>query len=112
MSEHRAVNEINSIAPLKESSYVTTDLGIKKTDEETRNVVSATFGVIKNSIEAFWYSTGLDPNVNNAYETTMTNDGIEVGGKMFYQHPGVGNLHPYNELGNPSGGCFTLHTLG
>lgn len=112
MTQNRALNEINNMAPLQESSYVPTDLGIKKTDPETNNLMSATFGIIKNTIEAFRYSTGLDPNVNYAYENQMANEGIEVEGKMFYQHPGVGNLRPYNELGNPSGGCFTLHAVG
>jgi len=111
-SENRAINAINSTAALNDTTYVSTDFGIKKTDDETRNIISSTFGMLKNNLEAFWYSTGLDPNVNNAYANTMSSEGIEVQGKKFYQHPGVGNLHPYNEMGNPSGGCFTLHTMG
>ncbi len=112
-SENRAINAINNVAATNDNVYVSTDLGIKPTNEETRNVISSTFGIIKNNLEAFWYSVGLDPNVNNAYETTMTdpNQCFEIQGKKFYQHPGVGNLHPYNEMGNPSGGCFTMHTL-
>ena len=43
---------------------------------------------------------------------TDPNQCIEVQGRKFYPHPGVGNLQAYNELGNPSGGCFTLHTMG
>ena len=39
------------------------------------------------------------------------NQCIEIQGKKFYQHPGVGSLQPYNEMGNPAGGCFTMHTL-
>ena len=35
----------------------------------------------------------------------------EIQGKKFYQHPGVGNLRPYNDMGNPAGGCFTMHTM-
>ena len=113
-SENRAISAVNHVAAMNESNYVSTDLGIKQTNEETRNVISSTFGMIKNNLEAFWYSVGLDPNVNNAYERTMTdpNQCIEIQGKKFYQHPGVGSLQPYNEMGNPAGGCFTMHTLG
>lgn len=114
-SENRSINAVNTTAAMRESNYVSTDLGIKKTDEETKNIISSTFGIIKNNIlEAFWYSTGLEPNVNNAYTNTMSdpNQCMEIQGKKFYPHPGVGNLQPYNEVGNPSGGCFTLHTMG
>lgn len=112
-SGNRSVSAINQVAATNENNYVSTDLGIKSTNEETRNVISSTFGMIKNNLEAFWYSVGLDPNVNNAYEKTMTDPSqcFEIQGKKFYQHPGVGNLKAYNEVGNPSGGCFTMHTL-
>ncbi|MDE6138275.1 MAG: hypothetical protein K2F57_02255 [Candidatus Gastranaerophilales bacterium] len=94
-------------------NYVKTDLGIKHTDDETKNVISSTFGLIKNNLEALWYSVGLEPNVNIAYEKTMSdpNQCINVNGKNFYPHPGVGNLKAYNEMGNPAGGCFSMQTL-
>ena len=94
-------------------NYVKTDFGIKVTDEETKNVISATFGVIKNNLEALWYAVGLEPNVNVAYQKTMMdpNKCIEVRGKKFYPHPGVGNLRAYNENGNPAGGCFSMQTM-
>ncbi len=108
----RSIDAINRTAANAES-YVQADFGIKRTDEETQNVISSTFGVIKNNLEALWYSVGLDPNVNIAYEKTMTdpNQCIEVQGKKFYPHPGVGNLQAYNEAGNPAGGCFSMQTL-
>lgn len=110
---NRAVTEVNNTAAMTGEIYVSTDLGIKSTNDETRNIISSTFGMIKNNLESFWYSVGLDPNVNNAYEVTMTdpNKCMEIQGKKFYQHPGVGNMQPYNEMGNPAGGCFTMHTL-
>ncbi len=110
---NRAVSEVNSTAAMTNDVYVSTDLGIKSTNDETRNLISSTFGMIKNNLESLWYAVGLDPNVNNAYETTMTdpNKCMEIQGKKFYQHPGVGNMHPYNEMGNPAGGCFTMQTL-
>lgn len=113
MSDRRSIDAIRQTAASRDDNYIKTDLGIKRTDEETKNLISSTFGIIKNNLEAFWYSVGLDPNVNIAYEKTMTdpNASFEVQGKRFYPHPGVGNLKAYNEAGNPSGGCFTMQTL-
>jgi hypothetical protein len=106
------VLQVNRNAATTET-YVTTDLGIQKTDDETKNIVSSTFGMIKNNLQAFWYSVGLEPNVNIAYEKIISDPSncIEVGGKKFYPHPGVGNLRAYNEMGNPSGGCFSMQTM-
>ena len=107
-----ATNEINRTSAAQ-ANYVSVDFGIKKTDEDTRNIISSTFGMIKNNLEALWYSVGLDANVNAAYEQAMNdpNMAVEVKGKTFFPHPGVGNLQPYNEAGNPAGGCFTMQTM-
>ena len=107
------IQEVNQIAAA-DNEYVATDLGIDYYDDETKNLISSTFGVIKNSLQSFWYSTGLDPNVNNAYAETLSDPEkcFEIRGKVFYPHPGVGNLHAYNESGNPSAGCFTMHVMG
>ncbi len=104
---------VNRNAASTDPKFVELDLGIRRNDEETQNLVSATFGVIKNNLEALWYAVGFEPNVNIAYENTMNdpNQCIEVKGKKFYPHPGVGNLRAYNEAGNPSGGCFSMQTL-
>ncbi len=115
MAASRATTEFNRTAAMRDDMYVKTNLGIKKSDEETENIISSTFGMIKqNILEAFWYSTGLDPNVNNAYSIAMTdpNQSFEVRGKRYYTCPSVGNLRAYNEFGNPSGGCFTMQTMG
>ncbi len=107
-SFNRTMASTNGYAPAKQ-------LGIKKTDEETRNVISNTFGqYIKNNLEAFWYSVGLNANVNMAYQNAMTdpNQCIEKNNKKFYPHPGVGNMQPYNEAGLPSGGVFTMQAMG
>lgn len=105
--------QVNRNAASTNPEFVEVKFNIERTDEETRNLISATFGIIKNNIEAIWNSTGLEPNVNTAYQTAMTNPDtcFEVKGKKFYPHPGVGNLKAYNEAGNPSGGCFTMQTL-
>lgn len=94
--------------------YKNIDLGIRISDDETRNIISSTFGVIKNNLDAFWSSVGFEPNVNTAYHNTMTapEKATEAEGKIYFPHPGVGNLKAYNEAGNPSGGVFTLSTLG
>ncbi len=112
-SEKRSIEAVNRKVIAANDRYITTDFGIRPTNEETANVISSTFGVIKNSLDALWYSVGLDPNVNMAYEKTIMdpNMSFEVNGKKFYPHPGVGNLRAYNEAGNPSGGCFTMQTL-
>jgi len=107
-----AIQDITGVNA-KTENYVKTDFGIKVTDEETKNIISSTFGMLKNNLESLWYSVGLEPNVNLAYEKTMMdpNQCIEVGNKKFFPHPGVGNLKAYNEAGNPSGGCFSMQTL-
>lgn len=107
-----AIDKINRNVATTET-YVQANFNIRKTDDETRNIISSTFGMIKNNLEALWYSVGLEPNVNIAYEKTMNdpNQCIEVNGKKFFPHPGVGNLRAYNEMGNPSGGCFSMQTM-
>lgn len=101
-------------AAIDNAVYKTVDLGIRSFDDETKNIMSSTFGVIKNNLQAFWASVGLEPNVNIAYQKTMTDPDLsfDAHGKKFYLHPGVGNLKAYNEAGNPSGGAFTISTLG
>lgn len=107
-----AIQDVTSVNARTEN-YVKTDFGIKVTDEETRNVISSTFGMLKNNLQSLWYSVGLEPNVNMAYEKTMMdpNQAIPVGDKTFFPHPGVGNLKAYNDAGNPAGGCFSMQTL-
>lgn len=109
LAEHVVRNEL-----VTNSFYKNVDLGIRSSDEETKNIISSTFGVIKNNLYAFWASVGFEPNVNTAYQNTMTNPNMatENNGKIYFPHPGVGNLKAYNETGNPSGGSFTLSTLG
>ncbi len=108
------ISKIKVKSVTTESAYRTIDLGIRSGDEETVNIMSNTFGVIKNNLAAFWASVGLEPNVNTAYQNTMLDPSkaIENEGKIYYPHPGVGNLKAYNESGHPSGGAFTLSTLG
>ena len=110
--ERVAIDKVNRNVATTET-YVRADFGIKRTDDETKNVISSTFGLIKNNLEALWYSVGLEPNVNIAYQNMMSDPSqcIEVNGKRFFPHPGVGNIKAYNEAGNPSGGCFSMQTL-
>lgn len=113
LETRESTDKVNRNVAQTAPQFVKVDLKIKRTDEETRNIVSATFGVIKNNVDAIWHAIGLEPNVNLAYQNMMSdpNNCIEVKGMKFYPHPGVGNLKAYNEAGNPSGGCFSMQTL-
>ena len=104
------VEAFNRVSIANNNAYTPTNLGIKSNDEETHNIISTTFGMIKHNLDAFWNSIGFDPNVNIAYEQAMMdpNKSFEADGRIYYQHPGVGTLKAYNEMGNPSGGCFTI----
>lgn len=110
----RAIESIKNISASSQEAYSNTDLGIQSYDEDTKNIMSSTFGVIKNNFMSFWYAIGLDPNVTNIYTQTMMdqNKAMTFNGNTYYPHPGVGNLHPYNESGHSSDGCFQFHTLG
>ena len=112
----KAINKINNAVVSDGELYVATPMGekISRTDPNTRSLISSTFGMIKSHIlELLWDSIGFDPNVNFAYQTTMTdpNLSVEHNGRKFYMHPGVGALKAYNDAGNPSQGCFTMHTM-
>ena len=112
----RALNQINLTAVADGSRYQADNLAekIKPSDPETRNLISSTFGIIKNHIlELLGDSIGFDPNVNYAYQVSMTDpaQSIEYEGRVFYQHPGVGAIKAYNDAGNPSQGCFTMHAM-
>ena len=116
MADSQIVSKVNSTMIADGNRYVATDMGrkISEDDPETSNIISSTYGMIKDRIwELVYDSVGFDPNVNFAYQQVMTdpNQCIEYKGRKFYQHPGVGAIRAYNEAGNPSQGCFTLHTM-
>lgn len=92
------------------SGYVSRDLGIKSTDEETENLISSTLGQLKRDPDAKWYAVGFSANVNRALEAIMgdPNTAIQIGDKTFRPQTPVGNMRPYNEAGNPSGGCSSF----
>jgi len=114
MTQNKVIQAINNLAAGSGTSYIPTNFGIEKTDEETRNIISSTFGAIKNNLDLLWNAIGLDPNVTNSYQQMINdpNSSMEYNGRIYRPHTGVGNLHPYNEMGNPSGGCFSLYTMG
>lgn len=107
------IEALNRTTIATNPQYIHTDLGIKPTDEETQNLTSSTFGQIKRDPDAKWYATGFAASVSRAYENLMNdpNTQINVGDKVFRPQSAVGNLRPYNESGNPSGGCFSLFTF-
>ena len=104
-----AVNNIGASS----GTYQKIDLGIKPTDEEKRNLVSDTFGYIKNSADAIWAGIGLAFSVTKNWQMLENdpNSSFIIDNKKYVPHTPVGNLHPYNEDGCPSSGCYTMHTL-
>ena len=113
--ETNAIKSIKTTAAQDSDNYVSTDLKIDRNDEETKNIISNTFSIIKNNIHnALFYSVGTDPNVSVAYikNEQDPNSCIQMGDKILYRHPGVGLMQAYNEMGNPSGGVYTIHTIG
>lgn len=44
---------------------------IKESDDETRNLVSNTFGQLKKYVEGMFYCNGFSTNVSNAYYSAM-----------------------------------------
>lgn len=110
MAQSRAVDQVNRTqAARPNNGYETTDLNIES------GIVAATFGAItKNILEAVMQGIGLDYNVSDGYAQIINNpnNAINVRGRMYYPHTGIGNLRPYNESGNPSGGCFSFYTMG
>lgn len=104
-----AVNSIGAAS----GTYQKIDLGIKSTDEEKRNLVSDTFGYIKNSADAIWSGIGLAFSVTKNCQMLENdqNSYFVVDNKKYVPHTPVGNLHPYTDDGSPAGGCYTMHTL-
>ena len=115
MTHQRPLDAINRTATSSGAGYVKTDLGIKTTNEETRNLVSGTYGqFIKNNIQAFWYALGCEPNVTGALNNIMYsgNASFERDGRTYFANTEVGNMRPYDLDGQPTGGCFTMTAIG
>ena len=113
--QSRAVQQIREMATATGEGYVTTNLGINNSNEETNGILGATFGAMtKNILDIVWGAIGFDANVTAGYEQIMTdpNMAMEIKGRNYYPHPGIGNMLPYNDMGNPSGGVFSLYTMG
>ncbi len=106
-----AVNSISAAS----GTYQKIDLGIKSTDDGTRNIVSELYGgYIKNSIDAILSGIGLAYSVTKSCQMLENdpNSYFVVGDKKYIPNTPVGNLHPYTEDGSPAGGCRTIHMLG
>ena len=109
MVQSRAVDQVNRTRAASGEGYESTDLNIEN------GVVAATFGAItKNILESVMQGIGLDLNVSDGYAQIINNpnNAINVRGRTYYPHTGIGNLRPYNESGNPSGGCFSFYSMG
>jgi hypothetical protein len=115
MDGNNALNSIKVSAAQNNENYVKTNLNIDRNDDSTRNIISSTFSVIKNNIQnALMYAVGTDINVSIAYIKNEQDPAgsIQIGDKKLYKHPGVGLMQAYNEMGNPAGGVYTMHTIG
>lgn len=113
--DNPAINSLITDAAQNKENYVQTKLNIDKNDENTGNIISSTFSLIKSNIaNALMYAVGTDDNVSIAYikNEQDPNATIQIGDKVLHKHPGVGLMQAYNEMGNPSGGVYTLHTIG
>ena len=115
MENTNAIYSLTSNAAQDENNYVKTKLQIDKNDDETKNLISSTFSLIKNNIQnALMYAVGTDTNVSIAYIKNEQDPSatIQIGDKVLHKHPGVGLMQAYNEMGNPRGGVYTMHTIG
>lgn len=109
MAQSRAVEAINRTSAADGGGYIQTNINPEQ------GTVGATFGAImKNIHEAVFGGVGFDLNVSEGYAQIMANpnNAINVKGRTYYPHSSIGNLRPYNSDGNPSGGCFSLYTMG
>ena len=111
--ESMAVNAVNNLAAVNEGSYISKPLNISSTNEETRDIISSTFSIIKNNLyNTLINAVGLSDNVSISYLKQDPDAGIRVGDKILQPYTGVGTMQPYNELGNSSCGVYSLHTIG
>ena len=108
-TKSRAIDQINRVQAASGEGYASTNLNI---DQGT---VAATFGALtKNILNAVLMGIGLDLNVSDGYAEILSNPNNEINirGRKYHPHTGIGNLKPYNENGNPSGGCFSFYSMG
>lgn len=109
-------DSLRSIGAAGDGSYVQVNLtdGSYQGKTSLGEAIRSTYSLLKQSVEAYWDAIGTSPNVTNAVITSMNdpNQYMVVEGRKFCQHSGVGRLQAYNELGNPSGGCWTCHLIG
>lgn len=107
--QSRAVEAVNRTQAATGEGYIQTNLNPEQ------GSIGATFGAImKNIHEAVFGGIGLDANVSEGIAQIMANpnNAIEVKGRTYYPHTSIGNLRPYNDDGNPSGGCFSFYSMG
>lgn len=115
MEKSMAVNSVNNIAASSEGSYISTPLNISSNNEETRNVISSTFSLIKsNLINALPFAVGFEPNVSIDYIKTQNdpNRCMVVDNKKFWELSAVGRIQTYDQDGNRLGGISSFQTMG
>ncbi len=111
MVQSRAIEAINRTSAADGGGYIQTELNPEQ------GLVSSTYGTIKQSsheISTSPESVGLDQNVSYAWANVMSdpNSAIVVRGKPYFQIPNLGFLKPYDNDGNSTMGCSSLHLIG
>ncbi len=115
MERSMAVNSVNNIAASSEGSYVSTTLNISNTNEETRNIMSSTFSLIKSDfVNALMNAVGFDPNVSIDFIKTQNdpNRCMVVDNKKFWELSAVGRIQTYDQDGHKTGGISSFQTMG
>lgn len=97
-------------AAVRGESYQRIDLNIRKADDETRNVISNTFGHLKNNIYALFQGSGLNENVTMDIYKISSNPNLSVqgqDGRVYYPQSLVGIQNPYTQDGNLRTGLYS-----
>lgn len=109
MYNSSSIDTLNRVS-IRGEAYQKTDLNIKKTDDETRNVISNTFGHLKNNIYALFQGTGLNENVTMDIYKISSDPNLSVqgqDGRVYYPQSLVGIQNPYTQEGNNRTGFYS-----
>lgn len=113
ISARANIESANRTFAASEGRYQHTDLGIRPANEETGNIISQTFGALKNSIEALWggQTVGMDENVSFAVNSSLVDPekSFSDGNRVFYEMSNVGHIACPEDDMIP---YFTMHTIG
>ncbi len=106
------IDDLKNIGAGSEGSYLKLNFG--KNKAEFGEAVRSTYSLLKQNPEYSWETEGTSANVTNAVLSSMNdpNQYMIMDDRKIMFPTGVGKLQAYNEMGNPSGGCWTYHMIG